>query len=39
MKKVLYLDMNNVLVNFKSGIDKLDKETVSSPKIKSILLL
>ena len=27
MKKILYVDMDNVLVNFKSGIDKLDKET------------
>ena len=27
MKKILYVDMDNVLVNFKSGIDKLDKDT------------
>jgi 5'-nucleotidase len=27
MKKILYVDMDNVLVNFKSGIDKLDKAT------------
>jgi 5'(3')-deoxyribonucleotidase len=27
MKKILYVDMDNVLVDFKSGIDKLNKET------------
>ena len=27
MQKILYVDMDNVLVNFKSGIDKLDKDT------------
>jgi len=27
MKKVLYIDMDNVLVNFPSGIEKLDKKT------------
>lgn len=27
MKKILYVDMDNVLVNFKSGIDKLEKKT------------
>ena len=25
MKKILYLDMDNVLVNFQSGIDRIDK--------------
>jgi hypothetical protein len=25
--KILYIDMDNVLVNFQSGIDRLDKET------------
>ncbi len=29
MKKIVYLDMDNVLVDFKTGIDKLDKETVN----------
>ncbi|MDG6897092.1 hypothetical protein A6A19_03520 [Actinobacillus delphinicola] len=27
MKKILYIDMDNVLVNFQSGIDKLDERT------------
>jgi len=27
MKKVLYIDMDNVLVDFQSGIDQLDEET------------
>ena len=27
MRKILYVDMDNVLVNFRSGIEKLDKET------------
>lgn len=27
MKKILYIDMDNVLVNFQSGIDKLDEKT------------
>ena len=26
MKKILYIDMDNVLVDFKSGIDLLDEE-------------
>ena len=26
-KKILYIDMDNVLVDFKSGIDKLDEKT------------
>lgn len=30
MKKVLYVDMDNVLVDFQSGIDKLDQETLRS---------
>lgn len=29
MKKILYIDMDNVLVDFQSWIDKLDKETLS----------
>ena len=28
MKKILYIDMDNVLVDFKSGIEKLSKETL-----------
>ncbi len=28
MKKILYLDMDNVLVDFQSGIDRLDEETL-----------
>ena len=28
MKKIIYVDMDNVLVDFKSGIDKLDKNTI-----------
>ncbi|MRI59017.1 MAG: hypothetical protein C6H99_05880 [Epsilonproteobacteria bacterium] len=27
MKKILYIDMDNVLVDFKSGIDELDEKT------------
>jgi len=27
MKKILYVDMDNVLVDFSSGIDKLDEAT------------
>ena len=27
MKKILFFDMDNVLVNFQSGIDKLDEDT------------
>lgn len=27
MKKILYVDMDNVFIKIKSGIDKLDKET------------
>ena len=26
-KKILYIDMDNVLVDFQSGIDQLDEET------------
>ncbi len=26
MKKILYIDMDNVIVNFKSGIDRLSLE-------------
>jgi beta-phosphoglucomutase-like phosphatase (HAD superfamily) len=26
-KKIVYVDMDNVLVDFKSGIDKIDKDT------------
>ncbi len=29
MKKIVYIDMDNVLVDFKTGIDKLDKNTIS----------
>ncbi|WP_159021505.1 hypothetical protein [Formosa sp. L2A11] len=29
MKKVLYVDMDNVLVDFKSGIDKLDESQLN----------
>jgi 5'-nucleotidase len=29
MKKILYVDMDNVLVDFKSGIDKLDQVTLN----------
>lgn len=29
MKKILYVDMDNVLVDFKSGIDKLDKNLLT----------
>jgi 5'(3')-deoxyribonucleotidase len=28
MKKILYIDMDNVLVDFKSWIDQLDNETI-----------
>lgn len=28
MKKIIYVDMDNVLVDFQSGIDKLDEETL-----------
>jgi len=28
-KKILYVDMDNVLVDFQSGIDQLDEETKS----------
>ena len=31
MKKILYVDMVNVLVNFKSGIDKLDIKNLDLP--------
>ena len=27
MKKIIYIDMDNVLVDFKSGIEKLDEDT------------
>ena len=27
-KKILYFDMNNVLVNFQSGLDQLSEETL-----------
>lgn len=26
MKKIVYVDMDNVLVDFQSGVDKLDNE-------------
>ena len=39
MKKILYVDMDNVLVNFKSGIDKLDKETYETYRINSYEVL
>mgnify|MGYP001163764162 FL=1 len=29
MKKILYIDMDNVLVNFQSGLDKIDLQTQS----------
>ena len=29
MKKILYMDMDNVLVNFQSGLDKIDPQTQS----------
>jgi 5'(3')-deoxyribonucleotidase len=29
MKKILYVDMDNVLVDFKTGIDRIDPETIS----------
>ena len=29
MKKILYVDMDNVLVNFQSGLDKIDLQTQS----------
>jgi hypothetical protein len=35
MKKILYVDMDNVLVNFKSSIEKLDKETYETYRINS----
>ncbi len=35
MKKILYVDMDNVHVNFKSGIDKLDKATYETYRINS----
>ncbi len=28
MKKIVYVDMDNVLVNFQSGIDQLDEDTL-----------
>ena len=28
MKKIIYIDMDNVLVDFKTGIDKLDENTI-----------
>jgi 5'(3')-deoxyribonucleotidase len=28
MKKIIYVDMDNVLVDFKTGIEKLDKNTI-----------
>lgn len=31
-KKILYIDMDNVLVNFQSGIDKLDEKTKAEYK-------
>lgn len=30
MRKILYIDMDNVLVNFQSGIDRLNEETKSN---------
>lgn len=32
MKKILYIDMDNVLVDFKSGLDKIDPEIVKKHK-------
>ena len=29
MKKILYIDMDNVLVNFQSGLDKIELQTQS----------
>ena len=29
MKKILYIDVDNVLVNFQSGLDKIDLQTQS----------
>lgn len=29
MKKIIYIDMDNVLVDFKTGIDKLDNDTLN----------
>jgi FMN phosphatase YigB (HAD superfamily) len=31
--KIIYIDMDGVLVDFKSGIDKLDENTKSSIKM------
>ena len=31
-KKIIYVDMDNVLVDFQSGIDKLDEETLKKYK-------
>ena len=28
MKKIIYIDMDNVLVDFKTGIDQLDNDTL-----------
>lgn len=33
-KKILYIDMDNVLVDFKSGIDQLDEKTKDECKDK-----
>ena len=32
MKKILYVDMDGVLVDFQSGIDRLDEQTKSQHK-------
>lgn len=45
MKKIIYIDMDNVLVNFSSGIDQLDEKTKKeyennldeAPKIFSLM--
>ena len=34
MKKILYIDMDNVLVNFQSGLDKIDPQTQKEFKKK-----
>jgi 5'-nucleotidase len=36
MKKIIYVDMDNVLVDFKTGIDKLDKNTINEYEATAI---
>ena len=35
-KKILYFDMDNVLVNFQSGLDQLSEEVLHNTKASSI---